>query len=986
MAKLALLLTLLCATLLNGLPTPQKKRGTEELENRAIHISTNVEITTSYVSLPETLQSASITDSATLTGSIVTGLPPGVTRDPLGPSATVEPTGTLTPIESTLDPGPTAPALQAAHNIFVPMATDAPPSQIPTRSDHMVSKLGIHDQDVPIQTNKFYANFMLGNQNNAVWTHPYSLRWTQGRGGRYGMAVAHVEREHFAWGEGDVPRFFAAPVGLQHIVFNAAELGNDTTLFTQDLTAFSVWARLAPSPGADAILSFPLVQGMGFVTGIYTGATPILNSGTFFRTLEYVSLIDDITTKYKITLNDNTEWLLYATSFASRGVPPFDLLDEETIQGPPDFYGMIQVAKNPAKEAGEAVYDSAAGAYAVNATITGTVSESTGSYTLSWGKDGVAGRDLLMFALPHHIESFDPTTQSALTNISLMTTTKGLARAVHANAITMLEPNLPTTMGFAPWTPGSSSAEGDTGTSHTVLAENVIQAVNPVAALELGVDFNSQTRLDSMYYSGKALAKFANILYALQDMAHNTQLAAAGLIKLKDAFNVFVNNTQPFPLVYDDVWKGVVSSGSYATGDSGVDFGNTLYNDHHFHYGYFVYAAAVIGYLDPSWLREGTNRAWVDMLVRDFANPSTQDPFFPFQRSFDWFHGHSWAKGLFDSADGKDQESTSEDTYASYALKMWGLISGDANLEARANLMLAVQARALRNYFLLEDANTVQPKQFLPNKVTGILFENKVDHTTYFGANDEFVQGIHMLPLNPSLAYTRRKEFVREEWDRYFSDGRAEKVEGGWRGVLMGNLALLDPKRAWEYFSKEVQDAKGLDGGASLTWYLAFSGALAGGPGSPVEGASAEEVVEGQGQVHGQTETQTQTQDLVDEDGQDEYGNAAEDSPEDIGEDAQQIDERGDPSEWADSVSYPGEEEETYPHPALPGGIHDGYEGNEYEDDYEGGEDEGIEERDYEYQDDEEHECDYDDQEEETDVQLDQLGVENEDEDAQGWY
>ncbi len=71
------------------------------------------------------------------------------------------------------------------------------------------------------------------------------------------------------------------------------------------------------------------------------------------------------------------------------------------------------------------------------------------------------------------------------------------------------------------------------------------------------------------------------------------------------------------------------------------------------------------------------------MLVRDIANPSTRDQYFPVWRCFDWFHGHSWAHGLFDTLDGKDQESSSEDTMHAYALKMWGSVSGDKNMEAR---------------------------------------------------------------------------------------------------------------------------------------------------------------------------------------------------------------------------------------------------------------------------------------------------------------
>lgn len=297
---------------------------------------------------------------------------------------------------------------------------------------------------------------------------------------------------------------------------------------------------------------------------------------------------------------------------------------------------------------------------------------------------------------------------------------------------------------------------------------------------------------------------------------------------MKDAFNRFVNNTQIWPLVYDTAWGGVVSSGSYVTNNSGLDFGNTYYNDHHFHYGYFVYTAAVIAYLDPTWLNQGTNAAWVNTLVRDYANPVMDDKYFPFSRSFDWFHGHSWAKGLFESGDGKDEESSSEDAFASYAIKMWGRAVGDQNMEARGNLMLAIQARSLNNYFLMSSNNTVQPAKFIGNKVTGILFENKCDHATYFGANPEYIQGIHMLPLNPSSTLTRPQGFVAEEWTAYFNNGRADLVAGGWRGVLYANLAIIDPVTSYNFFAQSNFSNEYLDGGASRTWYLAWAAGLGG--------------------------------------------------------------------------------------------------------------------------------------------------------------
>lgn len=610
------------------------------------------------------------------------------------------------------------------------------------------------------------------------------------------------------------------------MVLSATELRNETVLSVEDLKAFSVYANLAPSADSPVVMTVPCVQGMGMITAVYKNATVLLKSSVYFRTMDYVEeRINGDTYKWRITLNDNSEWLLYVTPIASAGIPPFTLSNSSTITGPVGFTGMVQVTKNPSGMDQEGSFDAAAGAYATNATISGTADGGSGSYTISWGKGGIQSQTLLMYALPHHVESFDQETKGAVVRgMQLVTTTKGYAQAILADRMTMTENDLPDTIGFAPWMKNSNAAGGFENIN---LGAGALALVNSAGQAELSQNFDEQTRLNSMYYSGKGLAKFAAMMYTMNSITGSRNLAAAGLIKLKDSLNVFINNTQPEPLVYDTVWKGVVSNATYRPPnyDPGLDFGNSLYNDHHFHYGYFVYTAAVIGFLDGDWLNQGINKAWVNTLVRDFANPVSDDPYFPFQRSFDWFHGHSWAKGLFESGDGKDQESTSEDTFATYALKMWGKISGDLNMEARGNLQLAVQARSIKNYFLLTSDNQNQPQQFLPNKNTGILFENKVDHTTYFGQNAEYVQGIHMIPLNPSSAYTRSKQYVQEEWDTYFSNGRVDAVQGGWKCILYANLALIDPQKAYNFFADPNFNTP-LDGGASRTWYLAYTAAM----------------------------------------------------------------------------------------------------------------------------------------------------------------
>lgn len=734
-------------------------------------------------------------------------------------------------------------------DIFVAIETDAPPTQVTSRSDHPVPRLGIANQTAKLETNKFYANFFLGTQASTSFTHPYSVAWAKGSGaaGSWGLSVSHIERSQLAYGSGAPAPFFINPIGIQSVILSASELSTTTNLTIDSLDGFSVNVNLLPSAGQTPIITFPLVQGMGFVTAVYSAGTPQIQSSVSFLSVTYIGVVSSGSTyKYRAKVADGTTWLIYVTSSqAGYPVNAFTLTNSYLLQGSAAFNGFIQVAKVPTSGVSsgssdaESLYDASAGAYPVSATIDGSVTGTAGTYSLAWTKQGIANRTLLMFALPHHIETLE-TASLNVTDIQLETTTKGMATAVVADSWTLTEPSLPIDMSFAPWSPTLRSVD--------TVSSAAAQLINAAGESELSQDFAEQTDLNSMYYSGKALAKFAAIVYSIHDVVGNVTLAATGLQKLEAAFAVFVSNTQILPLVYDTNWGGAVSSGTYEDGNSGDDFGNTYYNDHHFHYGYFVYAAAVIGYLDPSWLDEGTNKAWVNMLVRDYANPISNDPYFPFSRSFDWYHGHSWAKGLFESGDGKDQESSSEDTMASYGIKMWGRTINDTAMEARGNLMLSMQARSLQHYFLYTSDNTVEPSQFIGNKVSGIvsgnnreniisiltewnqLFENKIDHTTYFGSNTEYIEGIHMIPLMPFSTLSRTREFVTEEWDYYFSDGRADSVAGGWRGILYANLAIIDADSSYAFFSNTSFDMGLLDGGASLTWYLTWAAALGGSP------------------------------------------------------------------------------------------------------------------------------------------------------------
>lgn len=402
------------------------------------------------------------------------------------------------------------------------------------------------------------------------------------------MAVSHIEASQRGHGPpntaiaGHPIQFFINPIGIQSMILSAVELGSSTVLVSDTLQAFSANAILLPNSNSPRRITIPLVQGMGFVTGIYSHLQPSIESSVRFRKVMPARSTLSGMFKYCITLEDSSIWLLYARSDNDED-PKLVLSSNARLQGLCDWSGIIQVAKNPSGGVGEAVYNSSAGVYATGVTITGSISGYAGTYQLRWTKAGSwyesLSPKLVMFALPHHVQSFhvDKHTPSSITSVQLITTTKGIATAVIADEWEFFEPDLPMDIGFAPHTTPDTSRSSLSTAAHFLIGK--------VAASEVKQNITAQSDLDSMYYSGKALSKFATLVYAIHELLGLSDLAREGLSQLKIAFARFATNRQMYPLVYDTTWAGIVSSCTYVTGNPGLDFGNTFYNDHHFHYG-----------------------------------------------------------------------------------------------------------------------------------------------------------------------------------------------------------------------------------------------------------------------------------------------------------------------------------------------------------------------------------------------------------------
>lgn len=681
--------------------------------------------------------------------------------------------------------------------------------------------------NAPVQTNKFYTNMLLDKRTLYAYPQPYSVWWTgNGVNGYNGLGVSHQDASARTFGPNagaNPTEYFFMPSGVMMMCVGAS-FGGNPTFSTSAWGPLSVTATLTYN---STEVEYPLASGMGFVTAIYRGLAPQISSQVGFKSVTQPVVVRTGVTRVNCTLNNNQLWSVYVCS-PTNATATISQTDGNHISVHTTESGVVVQLAKLGDASWQSVIDGAAGSYPTQVSIDGgtTNDRSTATYALQYNLSGActAGGTLL-YAAPHHVESFTSTMNGKVTDYYLASPALGNLRLCVATELEMYE-KLPTQIGFLPWS--VNKTEGDANFNYNNFSYADKQQLVQIAEHELNnVDIGGATNLTSMYFSGKAFSKYANILLVLAYIAKDTDLAKSLLAKLKTAFSTFVNNKQQTPLFYDQSWRGLVSQAGIK--NSMADFGNTYYNDHHFHYGYFVHSAAIIGKVDQdlgdkSWASNSANKDWVNTLIRDSATYGS-DTTYPESRNFDWYSGHSYAKGLFVSADGKDEESSSEDYNFYYGMKLWASVIGDQAMESRANLILAIETRSINHYMLFTSNNTTMPANFIANKVAGITFENKVDHTTYFGNLTQYIQGIHMIPITPISSYFRSPTFVKEEWDTILSK-IINNVNDGWKGLLMLNYALYDPKTAYSFFADSNFNDAHLDGGMSRTWALAFCKAL----------------------------------------------------------------------------------------------------------------------------------------------------------------
>ena len=343
------------------------------------------------------------------------------------------------------------------------------------------------------------------------------------------------------------------------------------------------------------------------------------------------------------------------------------------------------------------------------------------------------------------------------------------------------------------------------------------------------------------YFSGKILAKLGRILLITRELegicakaqrhgadyvlaCRDIQLPTSqefneALDHLRSGTEIWINGTAETPFVYDEKWGGICSCGcdfndktqscdnAYpdcpAFSDPGLDFGHAFYNDHHFHQGYHIYAFAVVAHFDNEWGKKYFEHGLV--LIRDIANPSPLDEYFPQFRMKDWYLGNSWAGGIARVyPNGRNQESSSESIAAYEAVALYGKVMAkvfeqgkDTDSRGKASvsrhirdtgrLLTSTELRSADRYWHVrqtgKDSN-IYPKQYKP-LVVGIMWNMMAQFQTWFGNAPHLAYGIQLLPLTPISEQRDSIDWVRQLYPSFASScsGNLGCKEEGW-GIL----------------------------------------------------------------------------------------------------------------------------------------------------------------------------------------------------------
>ncbi|KAK5994100.1 Glucan endo-1,3-beta-D-glucosidase -like protein [Cladobotryum mycophilum] len=529
-------------------------------------------------------------------------------------------------------------------------------------------------------------------------------------------------------------------------------------------TAFDTQTVTVQYFQGNAQLTAYLVPGSPYITFQYSGATPLLTSqsgGIVSFNGKAIAAGQSTTasgTQFTVTDSAGSTYLIYSLSSIALTATATSAA-QGTIRASGAFTGVLRVVKlNNA--AHKALLDAHYQAYATSVNLDYSFTDTTGTLTFSWNTVGDASQ-LLLLTWPHHRAALVGANQPATSSLSYLTT-KGYMYPILGNTW-----NQRYSLSSITWNPprpldSSCTPQVIKGLEYDVSQLNA-----------------SQPSIPGDFYGWGSHPPVLNYL--------------------KASFNYWFQANSPVVAAYETRWGGVINKAGAL--NDGIDYGNGIYNDHHFHYGYFLATAATIAKYDGNWLNQ--HRDFINWFARDIINPSPNDPYFPITRCRDWFAGHSWASGVANGAGSRDQESSGEAVNGYYGALLWASVALSQDYVNYAKLLVATEQQGAKIYWHLypsqsqTDPNNPYPEPAARNLISmGNVEDWQAGAWLFWGDQKSEIAAIQILPITPINEVLYDAEWVRNVWN-YTAGERADPGIGDeWKNVIMAAYSNANPQEA----------------------------------------------------------------------------------------------------------------------------------------------------------------------------------------------
>ncbi|MDD5102031.1 MAG: glycosyl hydrolase [Endomicrobiaceae bacterium] len=340
---------------------------------------------------------------------------------------------------------------------------------------------------------------------------------------------------------------------------------------------------------------------------------------------------------------------------------------------------------------------------------------------------------------------------------------------------------------------------------------NVKTQLQAYLATDKDVDMSS-IPVDT-YHGAKVIARLANLLPIadnLNDQTSKTQIIIKLRNELANWFTYSVTESDKY-FSYDSTWGGLIGIAA--------SYGSQNYADHHFHYGYFIYASAILAMYDETFSKD--YGGMVELLIKDIANTNRSDSNFPYMRSFDFYESHSWANGMGGADDrGIDQESSSEAMNAWSAIYLWGIATNNDDYKKLGIYLYSNENEAIKEYYFDIDTDKNILKSPYNHNSIGILWGGLINYTLHFTPqNPQTIKGIQILPLTPSMTYLAYdKDYLSDFYNESVSE--TGSLPEQWYDIWARLLSLFNPSQGLSQF--DAYKSSSAEEGSSKTFTYHF--------------------------------------------------------------------------------------------------------------------------------------------------------------------